>query len=718
MTPSNGNFDKARLNVCPNVPITIGATGQGTLSWFTTATGGTAIATGNPYVTPPLTANVVYFVQSTFNGCNSDRSPATVTVTSVPTSPIQYSGSTITANNLFNNYSLKKDGVVVQSGSNGGSFSYNVTQCGNYQASFFNTSNQCQNISAVVTRQFSPCGTFFNLSNVATPGLYSYDLGVEPGAPTTAFNGSQITIPFCQNGLVNVRIRSAVGCEYLFSVFTNSLNNGAITVSSTSYSDSISACELFSNVVSVATPAPTNTTNPAFLSICNNVSTSLTVSGTGTINWFTTATGGNSIGTGLTFNTPLLSSNTTYYVQQTINGCISVRTPISVSVLALIPNPVSTTPTANLLICVGLTTFLSVNAAPFDHVPFWTLSPQGGNTISTNSSLTTGALTANTTYYVGYVNVNNNCNSVLTPISVQITAPPVAPTNTTATAALNVCSGSGTTLTTTSVGVVSWFSTPTGGTALQTGLTFTTPNLTANTTYYAQSAANGCNSGRTAITVTVTLATAPTNKTSSANLSICSGTTAVLTVGGSGIINWYASLTSTTSIHTGSSFTTPILTANTTYYAEQVIGNCISLRTAITIVVSVSSAYPVSSPLTNYYWPIQSPNFTQSLINANTLVPTSGIITSTDRFGNANSAYEITANSQFINFPNALSTPITVSFWYYYGALNSNFSTLLSNQTTAPPVLLIYASPHLSDRNQCELRYDFTLAYLLRKNWK
>lgn len=52
----------------------------------------------------------------------------------------------------------------------------------------------------------------------------------------------------------------------------------------------------------------------------------------GVVNWYATSTGGTSLGTGTTFNTPSISSTTTYYAEVTNAGCVSLRTPITASI--------------------------------------------------------------------------------------------------------------------------------------------------------------------------------------------------------------------------------------------------------------------------------------------------------------------------------------------------------------------------------------------------
>ncbi len=58
----------------------------------------------------------------------------------------------------------------------------------------------------------------------------------------------------------------------------------------------------------------------------------------GTINWYSTSTGGSSLGTGTSFTTPYISTTTTYYVDATYNGCTSsTRTAVLATVVPVQP---------------------------------------------------------------------------------------------------------------------------------------------------------------------------------------------------------------------------------------------------------------------------------------------------------------------------------------------------------------------------------------------
>src|ERR1019366_7513062 len=84
--------------------------------------------------------------------------------------------------------------------------------------------------------------------------------------------------------------------------------------------------------------------------ICPGSSTTLTVtSPSGTYQWYSAAVGGALLATGSSYTTPSLIATTTYYVQNTLSGCVSARAPVTVSVF-----PVTAVPTAaNTTVCSG-----------------------------------------------------------------------------------------------------------------------------------------------------------------------------------------------------------------------------------------------------------------------------------------------------------------------------------------------------------------------------
>ncbi|MDR7209237.1 T9SS type B sorting domain-containing protein [Flavobacterium piscis] len=147
----------------------------------------------------------------------------------------------------------------------------------------------------------------------------------------------------------------------------------------------------------------------------------------------------------------------------------------------------------------------------------------------------------------------------------------------------SVCDSGTITLTATaSTGTINWYNTAIGGTSLSTGPTFTTPTISATTTYFVDA---GCEANRKAVTATVN--TTPNNPTVSAPVSRCgTGSVVLEATSNIGIINWFTTSTGGTSVYTGNNFPTPLISTNTTYYAEASSNGCInSNRVPVNIII-------------------------------------------------------------------------------------------------------------------------------------
>ncbi|RED21976.1 gliding motility-associated-like protein [Flavobacterium cutihirudinis] len=138
--------------------------------------------------------------------------------------------------------------------------------------------------------------------------------------------------------------------------------------------------------------------------------------------------------------------------------------------------------------------------------------------------------------------------------------------------------------TTTSGTNIGWYDAAVGGNLLASGNTFTTPlPLTATTTYYVDA---GCESNRKPVTATVNQ-TPTTPVAEKAQYTNCGpGAVTIKATSNIGIIKWYTTATSNQSVFEGSTFTTPIISTNTTYYAEASNGECPNTqRTPVEIII-------------------------------------------------------------------------------------------------------------------------------------
>lgn len=139
--------------------------------------------------------------------------------------------------------------------------------------------------------------------------------------------------------------------------------------------------------------------NPTIVgaSICSGNSATLTATAPGgTYVWWATPTGGTtSIGTGIAYNTGTLTSTITYYVETTVDGCVSAgRTAVTVTV-----NPTPAAPVVNgASICGEESASLSVSSTGETYR--WYNAASGGDLLTTGSFYTTPQLNATTSYYI------------------------------------------------------------------------------------------------------------------------------------------------------------------------------------------------------------------------------------------------------------------------------------------------------------------------------
>lgn len=136
-------------------------------------------------------------------------------------------------------------------------------------------------------------------------------------------------------------------------------------------------------------------------------------------------------------------------------------------------------------------------------------------------------------YTNGNVYIGDSGNNKIRLITGNCVAPGT-PTNMTSPGNHIVCGSGNTSLTAVGLGTVSWFSGPSGGTALSSGSLFITPNVTTTTTFYAQ--ANTCVSSNSRIAITVSVLPLPNVSASVSNSLICNGASVAITptAGGTG----------------------------------------------------------------------------------------------------------------------------------------------------------------------------------------
>lgn len=324
------------------------------------------------------------------------------------------------------------------------------------------------------------------------------------------------------------------------------------------------------NVSPVITPANCSGTNGSI---------SLTVTGSGapySYVWNTTPVQTGPVATGLAPGTYTCTITDA-------SGCISTYT----GVVPLNNNSAMSATATPSVICPGTPVQLNavVGTGPLTSFT-WNPGNLSGASVTVSPAATT-------TYTVNGSN-SIGCTATTT-VTVTVNPVPAAPVANNAT----ICSGGTATLQIVSPQpgqTYNWYNSATGGTILGTGTNFITPVLTSTTTYYvdAVSAAGCISNARTAVTVLVN----PLPAVPSANdVSVCSGSNAILNVVNpqpGAIYSWYAVATGGTALGTGNSYTVNNVTAATTIYLESSVTGCTSAsRDPVAITLTPQLPAPV-----------------------------------------------------------------------------------------------------------------------------
>ncbi|WP_294820051.1 T9SS type B sorting domain-containing protein [uncultured Flavobacterium sp.] len=446
-------------------------------------------------------------------------------------------------------------------------------------------------------------GSWNDLPNVGSAGEYApmgyiAEYGGMPGDPVLQISGSTVinmpkitgTIPGsrCGTGSVTLMASASYNADvhwYSSATGPSEIGTGAtfttpvITGTTTFYASPYdSSCTTAPRTAVVATvnPVPTITALSPVSACSGNAATLQATASSGTINWYTTATGGTPIGSGTSFTTPAITTDTSFYAEAiSAAGCISdARIEVMVTATPL-PSLSVTTPAA---LCG--TGGVTLEATASGGTVSWYAMASGGDTLGTGNSFTIPSLSATTTYYAE--TTNGPCTSARVPVTVTVNT---LPGITSTTNGIICAQGTATIGAVSNSAVVNWYAAASGGTILATGETFITPVLNTTTSYYAEAVSpEGCISEtRTAIEALVL--PLPTLSVT-ATVNAC-GPVEVTLEGtpSAGIIEWYDAPIGGNLIGTGNSIQSPVITADTTFYAQATDNGCASpVREAVNVI--------------------------------------------------------------------------------------------------------------------------------------
>jgi hypothetical protein len=545
--------------------------GVGNLDWYSSNVGGTSLGSGTNFNTPNISSTTTYYIEAT-NTCGaSPRTSVIATVNNTPSITATTPGTRCDAGTVTLGATASAGTLNWYAASTGGSslgtgatfITPGISSTTTYYVDATNTGCTSSRTAVVATVDNSPSIT-----------------GVTPGSR-------------CDAGILSLGATASAGALEWYSASTGGISLGtgtafvtpSIASTTTYYVDATNNGCTSSRTAVVATVNNTpivSSTIPG--NRCNaGVVTLGATASAGILNWYAASAGGTSLGIGVTYTTPIISSTTTYYVEATNTGCTSLRTGVIATVNS-IPNILSTTP-GNRCDAGSITLGATANTGVLN----WYTTSTGGTSQGTGTAFITPSISATTTYYV---EASNTCGASAR-VAV-IASVGLSPTITATSPASRCDVGVVTLGATASAGALNWYSSITGGTSLGTGATYTTPIISSTTTYYVNATASCGTSPRTAVIATVN--STPSMIASITNSRCDAGTVVLGATASAGTLNWYAASTGGTSLGTGTSFTTPVITSTTTYFADATNSGCISSRTAVIATVNTTPGITASTP--------------------------------------------------------------------------------------------------------------------------
>jgi hypothetical protein len=371
--------------------VTTGSETGLTFTYFTDSAATTALATPSAVAT-----SGTYYIKGTnANGC-SVVMPVTVTINLLPTvttvapatvcypSTVDLTASAVTTGSdsgLTYTYFTDSAATTVLTNPNA------VTTSGTYYIKGTNA-NGCSSIASVVVT--------INVTNAPT------------GTASQTFCGSANLSQLVVTGS-NIRWYNAAtgGTEYPASLWSLvGLVNGTTYYATQTVNGCESTTRLAVTAVINTIPSAPNASAQDF---CSAPTVSQLLPNGSSINWYSASTGGTPLA-----STDILSANT-YYVSQTINGCESTRTPVTITITALPAPTGATTQTVFGGVAADATIEdISVSGTNVIWYPTAADAAAGTNAIAAGTQLVDGS-----TYYA--VSVIGSCRSNALAVTVTVT---------------------------------------------------------------------------------------------------------------------------------------------------------------------------------------------------------------------------------------------------------------------------------------------------------
>lgn len=526
-TPVQINYTNSITATTPGTRCGIGtvnlaASGSAgtTLKWYNAASGGAALGTGSPFTTPSISTTTNFYVGAEV--ITPGLIPVglgALTGNSVAYNPLQGGYGGMKTQFLYTASELQAAGLTA---GNITSLALDITTAGAALSGF-----NIQIGTTTLTDFVSPVNIQGALSNAYSVATFTPVLGVNTFTLGTPFNWNGtsniiVSISWSNNNTSNTssslkydnttnyssqsyRKDSETSANML--AFTGATGSGTNTFDRSQARAKVifggqAVCSSPRSIVTATVNTPPAFTVTDSQTVCNNAVTALTVtSPTANFNSYTWSPAAN-LYTDATGTTPYVSgaSASTVYLKSatagqvlyiaTANNTTTLCAASDTSVMTVLPAAVTAIATPASICASGTTTLALIPATGYAAGKFqWQSS--ANNTTFTDiagaiaATYTTPVITA-TAYYRAQIKNSAGTTCIA---SSSDTAKVYAPAITGTTPASRCGPGTVTLGANGTDGTLKWYAAATGGAALGTGNTFTTPSIAATTTYYVGSEA-------------------------------------------------------------------------------------------------------------------------------------------------------------------------------------------------------------------------------------
>jgi Zn-dependent metalloprotease len=263
---------------CDPGSLALSSSGNGTLTWYDQASGGTALGTGSTFNTPSISSTTTYYVADVVPATNYSVGPSDNSFGGGG----NFQGDQHLIFDCLEAFTLESVKVYAEGGAD------RTIELRNSSGTVL------QSLTTFIPNGEQTVTLNFNIQ----PGT-DYQLGTTPG-PDLYRNNDSPSYPYTVQDVVSIT-NSSAGTDYYYFFY----NWQILTAGCTSERTAVEA---------VISEAPTTQDADR----CGTGSVTLNASGSGDLNWYDSASGGTLVNTGTTFNTPSLNNTTTYYVENEV----------------------------------------------------------------------------------------------------------------------------------------------------------------------------------------------------------------------------------------------------------------------------------------------------------------------------------------------------------------------------------------------------------------